>query len=314
MLNTVFLLLVVLGLATQNVARKSFNSRTTGGAFTFSAASCLFSLLVFVISSGGEFDFSIEVLPYSVLFAAAYVTATACVYFSISFGSLALTSLIVQYSLIIPTVFGFVLWGEKISLLVIVGIILLCISLALINCNGKSKKNDEADGDAEPAFEDGFHRKRNETAPGGAQKNITPKWIIYVFLAFVGNGLCSTVQKAHQMKFDGKYESEMMICALLLSFISLFALALIKERSDIKGALKTGCIQCTVCGFANGAVNLLVLTLSLKMAASLMFPIISAGGIVATYLVSLFIYRERMTRSETAGMIIGIASIIALNL
>lgn len=61
-------------------------------------------------------------------------------------------------------------------------------------------------------------------------------------------------------------------------------------------------------------VNFLVLVLSVRMDASVMFPIISAGGIVATYLVSLLVYKEKMTPQQTVGTFIGVVSIVVLNL
>ena len=78
--------------------------------------------------------------------------------------------------------------------------------------------------------------------------------------------------------------------------------------------LKAGALAYSVCGVANGLVNYFVLVLSTRMDASVMFPVISAGGIVSAYFVSLFLYKEKMSRRQTAGLIIGIFSIIVLNL
>ena len=45
---------------------------------------------------------------------------------------------------------------------------------------------------------------------------ITWKWILYVLLAFLGNGACSTVQVLQQRTFAGAYKNELMIMALLI--------------------------------------------------------------------------------------------------
>lgn len=285
MLNAILLLCVVIGLTIQSVTRKSYSARCNGGAFTFSAASTLFALLVFFITSNGKLEFCISVIPYAILFAISYVAATVFAFLSIKEGSLSLSSLIIQYSLIVPTVFGFAMWGEPFTAGVAIGIALLVVSLALINYNGKTEN-----------------------------KTVTPKWLFFVAIAFLGNGICSTVQKAHQMSSGGLYKNEFMILALAISFTATAVIAIVTERADMKRNIKHGVLTYSACGIANGLVNFLVLILSVRMDASVMFPLISAGGIVATYLVSLFVYKEKMTTQQTIGMFVGIASIIALNL
>jgi drug/metabolite transporter (DMT)-like permease len=284
-LEYIFLAAVVVGTTVQNVTRKSFNSKARGGAFTFSAAATLFALLVFVVTSGGRFEFNLSIVPYALIFAVAYIATAVFMLLAIKEGSLALTSLIIQYSLIMPTVFGFALLGEEVGVFLIVGIVLLLVSLALINLEGKSDK-----------------------------KTVTPRWLIYVILSFLGNGLCSTSQKAQQIYYDGQYKNEFMIVALSISFVFMLFAALITERKDMLHNLKVGVPTYSICGLTNGLVNFLVLVLSTKMPASVMFPVISAGGIVTTYFVSLFIYKEKMSVRQTVGLFVGIASIIALNL
>jgi multidrug transporter EmrE-like cation transporter len=70
-----------------------------------------------------------------------------------------------------------------------------------------------------------------------------------------------------------------------------------------------------LCGAANGAVNLFVILLSTnKMNPSLMFPLISAGGIVITSLVSIFVYKEKLSLLQYIGVVMGIGAIVFMNL
>ncbi len=285
MLNSILLITVVLGVTVQNVARKSYNKSARGGALTFSAASTLFALFIFLITSGGRLNFTREIIPYALIFALAYSAATIFMLPAIKHGSLSLTSLIIQYSLIVPTVFGFVFWQEDIRIGGIIGILLLLISLALINREDRSQK-----------------------------KTVTARWLFFVSLAFIGNGACSTVQKAQQIAFVGEYKNEFMILALIISLAIMSSAAVISERKELRHNLKSGLPTYALCGLANGIVNFLVLLLSSRMAASVMFPIISAGGIAAAYAVATLFYKEKMSRVQTAGLVIGIASIISLNL
>ena len=278
------LTLIAAGISIQQVTQKSYNLRVTGRAYSFTAASALISAFIFFIASGGTLEFSAEMIVYSALFAIAHCTATVSSFLAIRTGSLSLTSLIVQYSLIIPTFCGFIMFDEPLKPTLFIGIAILLVSLIFINFEGKQ------------------------------EKKITLKWCVFVLLAFAGNGALSVIQKVQQIKFDGLYKSEFMIVALLITVVILIVFALFSEKNQITYNLKSGALWYTICGLANGAVNFLVLVMSNKMPASVMFPIISAGGIIITALVSIFVYKEKLSVLQKISMLLGIISIIILNL
>jgi len=133
-------------------------------------------------------------------------------------------------------------------------------------------------------------------------------------MAFVANGACCTVQKVQQINFGGNYKNEFMIIALSISALLLLAAAFFSKKEDVGYSLKKGFPYYSVSGIANGAVNYLVLVLSTKMAASLMFPIISAGGIIFTMIVSLLLYKEKLSLYQKIGFAFGLASVVVLNI
>ena len=284
-MNYMLLTLVTLGVSIQQICKKAYNKKTGGGAFTFSAATSLIALLFFIGTSKGEFNFQPELLWYSISFAICFCLASVCSFLAISTGSLSLTSLFTQYSLLIPTIYGLLFLNESASTFLLVGILLLLASVIFVNFESKGEK-----------------------------KQITLKWFVFVFLAFVGNGCCSAIQKVQQLNFNGLYKNELMIVALGIVTLTLFIISLFAERDSIKFNIKKGCMLFLISGLANGLVNYLVLVLSSKMPASVMFPVISAGGIVATALVSIFVYKEKLSKYQIIGLILGTISIIALNL
>ena len=146
------------------------------------------------------------------------------------------------------------------------------------------------------------------------QKQIKLKWIIYVAIAFFGNGLCSTVQKVQIIDFNGRYKNEFMVVALLFVAISLFVVSFYMERKEITESIKKGIVPIVICGLANGISNIVVMALSLKMSASVMFPLIAAGSVVVTYFVSVLWYKEKMTITQKIGFALGVSSVIFLNL
>ncbi len=278
----------VIGCTIQQIAKKAYNKKIAGGTFTFTAMSILFALVIFIISAGGKFNFNLEILPFALGFALSYGAASIGSFLAIGTGPLSITSMIVQYSLIIPTIYG-LCTGDEASPFLYVGLGLLFISLFLVNIEKK-----------------------------GEEKKITLKWGIFALLAFFGNGLCSTVQKAQQDVFvteqnpDG-YKSEFMIIALIVSLVSIAIAALIFEKKGLGAKIKTGAHWYIICGLANGLVNLFVIMLA-KYEASIVFPVISAGGIVATALVGIFIYKEKLSVMQIIGMVLGTSSIVFLNL
>lgn len=281
-MNAIFLLLVILGISAQHVTTKAYSTKA-GGAYSFSAAKTLTVLIVFTLTAGRNLTFSSESIIYSVAFAIAYSVNAIFTVLAINTGPLSLTSLIGQYSLIIPTLCGLLILNEEAGVALIIGIVLLLVSLLLINLEGKKE-----------------------------EKKITLKWGIYVFLSFVGNGGCSTIQKIQQIKCNGAYKSEFMIIALLISTIALFICTLISERDIMVHSFKKGFPYYSTCGLANGAVNFFVLVLATRMPASVMFPIISAGGIVTTALISIFVYKEKLSLPQKIGMVLGIAAVVVL--
>ena len=119
--------------------------------------------------------------------------------------------------------------------------------------------------------------------------------------------------KGSQIKFDGAGKNEFMIIALLISFVAIFAIALVFERNNIAKKITAGAHLYIICGLSNGLVNLFVMMLAV-WPASVVFPIISAGGILLTTIIGVTVYKEKLTVIQIIGMVLGTVSIILLNM
>lgn len=283
-MNGVLLAAISVGICIQQVAKKAYNSKG-GGAFTFSAAGAAFSLIIYLLTGGGSLNFTGEIIPYALGFALTYSMALIGSFLAVKYGPLSISSLVMQYSLLIPTVYGLTVLGEPVKLTLLIGLALLGISLFLVNKKSKEQ---------------------------GVRLSF--KWAICVLVNFVGNGGCSTIQKVQQLDFNGAYKSEFMLIAIAISVVVLFVAALFTEKDRVGYNLKTGLGWYALCGLANGGVNFGTMVLANRMSASLMFPIISAGGIIATSLVSVFFYKERLSAHQLVGLILGIVAIVAMNI
>lgn len=270
----------------QNVFRKQFSLRCQGGDYFFSTMVSFFALLFFLLTAD-RISFSNEILPYSVGFAAVYALATVCLGLAIKAGSLAITSLIISYSLIIPTLYGFVFLNEKTTILKCGGILLLLISLFLVRAKAQGEEKS-----AKP----------------------TVKWVIYLVLAFIANGMCSVIQNAQQRKFDGAHNSNFMILALSISTVILLVVSLVLEGNTVLNTLKKGIVLSAACGICNGATNYLVMVIMVVVASSVFFPVLSAGGLVLTFVISLVFYREKFIPRQIVGLACGLVSLVFLNI
>ena len=282
-MSVLYLITIILGVSFQNVVKKPFTQKTKGKGLFFFGLMVSFTAMLFFIVTAKGFEWNNKLIIYSICFAAAYTTSSVGTLYAVATGPLSLTSLIVSYSLILPTVYGLVFLNDPISLKLIIGIILLIISLFLINNKEKS------------------------------EIIISFKWLIYVTLAFLGNGMASVFQKMQQAAFDGAYKNEFMIVSLGIVALFMGIFALKKERKEIKTYIKAGWHLAIACGIVNGITNLFVMILTNIMPVSIMFPMISAGGIIITYIVSRFFYKEKLSRLQFIGFVMGIASVIFLS-
>lgn len=284
MVNYLLVSLIVVLVTVQNFFKKVAEKKASNFVFSFATGSTLAALLVFLFTSGGKFEFSFEYLKYSFAFATAYSTTLISTIYALLIGPLALTSLISSFSLILPAIYSILFLNEEISFLLIVGLMLLAVSLVLIN----------------------FEKK-------GEEKKITFKWVLMCAIGFFGNGFCSIFQKLQQIEFSGKFKSEFMIIAFMICVIIFFIVTLITEKKIWLHNFKKCFVYYFPCGIANGVVNYLVIFLSLRMAASIMFPIISAGGNVLTFAIALLFFKEKLSVPQSIGLIIGTVAAVILN-
>ncbi len=103
-----------------------------------------------------------------------------------------------------------------------------------------------------------------------------------------------------------------MILALAVAAVVMLIFAITKKELKRMSALclGTGVLN----GACNGAVNLLVMVLGGILPNSVLFPSISAGGIAISFVLAILIYKEKLSRLQVTGYVMGIASVVLLNL
>ena len=242
----------------------------------------LFWLVAFLFD--GTFDW--KVLPYSILFAVCYTICNVGLINALKIGSVALTSLILQLSLIGVSAWGFLFWDAKFTPLIAFGLILVVIALWLCLYTGKKS-------------EDRF----------------SWKWLIFTLMAFAGNAGCSIVQKTQQMQFNGQYGNFLMMIAIAISAIICIFIYLCSDKTDFAVTAKTSWYFPVSAGICNALLNLFVIFLATsELSPSLIYPVLAIGGLMLTTTCSALIFKEKMRWWQWLGIGLGIISVGILSL
>lgn len=198
---------------------------------------------------------------------------------ALALGPMSLTGTIASFSLIVPVLFGLCFLREKLSVIGVIGIVLLLVSIVLIN-----------------------YKKGGE---------ISVKWSVFSVLTLLFNGLCSVIQKIHQIRFPALYRNEFMVWAMLTTWFVLVTTSLFQKEQRKKMPFT---LLGVISGAMNGIANYIVLYLAALENATVLFPIVSAANTVAVWLHGRFMFKEKLTPSGIIGLVMGIAAVVLLKI
>ena len=91
------------------------------------------TILFLVLGLMSGFSWHLETMLFGLFYGISLCISMHTGFKALSIGPMALTSIIASFSLIIPFLFGIILWNETLTLLKFSGIILLLLSIFLIN-------------------------------------------------------------------------------------------------------------------------------------------------------------------------------------
>lgn len=284
----IFLLLACVSTSITNILGGYFNKRTAGkkdAQMIYTFIAILSSLIVWWIMYAINFSFDAKVLPYSVMFGLFLTLGIICNIFALKTGPIVLTSLIVQISTVMVAVWGLIFWNTEFTIKVILGIILVVVSLFL--CLYTKKQEEDA-----------------------KTQKITFKWLVFVMLAFVGNGGCLVVQKMQQTAFNNQHGNMLMAFAMVVSIIVGTVVLIKSDKVDLKPIVKKGGIFAGFVGICNVLLNLFVILLAkTSLSPNLIYPTIAVGSLIITSILSIFLFKERLKWWQWIGVAIGIAAV-----
>ena len=222
---------------------------------------------------------------------------------------MSLTSMLVTFSLILPCAYGVIVLHERPTIPQYVGLGLFFVSLFLIRS---------------PALQG--------EKPAVPARKLSGKWAFFTTTTLISNGCFAIVQKLHQTRFPGLYAAEFTACAAtvnLLVFGLLFLIALQKrkkaallsaetpEQTETPAASKPFVLSLVAGAFAGGcggAFNFCQVRLAATENAAILYPVLSAGIMLAVFLAGRFILKEKITKLQALGFAVGVCAVVLLKI
>ena len=304
MLFVVVSLISILVLTAQGTLIKIFGDKRPGAEITYTLVSSVCALLLFggiALFSGSQYN--PQSLLYSLFFAVCYAGSTITFVLAVNCGSLALTSTIHSFALIIPTVLGFLIWNEPVSAIKIVGIVIFAVSLLLIG-----EKVDKG------------------------QKLISAKWLVLMIISFFCEGFAPVAIKMHSIALGEKAAAEangvFMALAYVMAVVGILVAALLKEgrvtipsadgkkpKNFMLDSLKIALPFAAAGGVCNGLYNFMnTIVSNNNLNVSVFFPVISAGQLILTLVIAMVFFKEKLSLKQLFAIGFGIVAIVLLNI
>ncbi len=286
-----YIVAAVLSFILQNMSNKEFSRRLPCqlhglALFNAIALTCCAGALalaggVGALSGGGW----LLALTYAITFDVAVVLIVT----SMSMGPMGATVLIINMSMLLPVTAGLVAWGEQLTLLKGAGIVcmLLVLVLSALSNGGDSKR-------------------------GGV------KWLILSISTMVVNGVLSIQQKLLSLYFPNDGVMEFSFATFMLAALICWAMVAVYRARGASFKPWTSrvaplmlCAAGVGLGTAGGNVFQL---LSLELLPAIVsFPLVQGSVVLSLWLLSILVYRDKVTLPGLLSLAAGIAGIIMLS-
>lgn len=284
MIYLLLLFSIVLGVVKSSVYNQYAKTEKPdiSGIFRFNAVSYGTAAVVALLCGVGK-----SLSPVTVACAFGYAVVVfslqAMSVAAMTIGPMSLTSLFVLYGMIIPSLAGPVFWREPFGPLQAAGMAVMLLSIWMLR-----GKNDSV-----------LANKR---------------WVWMTAVCFVLSGMAGVMEKIHQTS-EAKAERLMFLfaaCTMMFLFSVIGCLVAGKHSKKAMGrsVLLLGGVSGAVVGFYS-QINL---TLAGELNSLIYYPVANGGALLLTVLISVAVFREKLSARRLAGFLLGLLSIVLLSL
>ena len=269
---------------TESVLVRNYAKKHGSGGMLMNAIVALFATLFFVITDTDGFYAPIEMIPIAVLNAFLFGAGFYTSFLAYRCGPYGLTRLISNFSLLFSIFYGIFFLNEQPGITTYIGIVMIFAAMVLIN-----------------------YKKKGED-----EKGVSLKWFICVTISLFANGFIAILTRMQQIRFNDTCSKEFQIISIGGSFLLLAVIGLILDRDKLSYFLKHGVLYGIGAGIANGAKNFLTLMIYMLLPLSVVSPMKTGLGMLATFVLALFVYKEKYSKKQIVGVILGVVAVLLL--
>lgn len=250
---------------------------------------CLIASLGFLACADTSLPLQADTLVYGVLGGILFFGASFFSAKSLQIGSMALSSIMTNMSLILPLLYSVLLLNEPFTLFHLTGGILFICTFILSASGSKQKSN------------------------GGFL------WVILVTLAFFSNGMNAVVTKYYVLNATLPQNNTFMAITYFTASLAFLVTFLQRAGRTARPTKSSGYLArllliSTVSAAGSFGGNLLLTYLANKVDGAILYPCVNGGLCLVLTVVSCLVFRERMTMKKAVAIVLGCSAIIILNL
>lgn len=293
-----FAILAILSFALQNTCCKEYGNRYPNTLYAQSVMIFVSLTIVAGIMAalGGAQPLTPGGYLLALAFGVAFVVTLAGMTIAMNCGHMGITLLIQNSSLLIPAVYGVLVWHEQLTVFKALGIAFILALLAL----------SAGDGDAAAGNVKNWNRKR---------------WLIITAVAFLGDGVlailqgmmsreCATTSSVNFTFWTSVFS--VAVSALLIAFYRLRGRSekLVRSRRDL-AAFSGLCAGIGVGTAGGNCFSILALT---QLPSVVLFPLRQGGLVLVMWMVGVLLYREKVNRRGLVMLAVGLIGLILINI
>ncbi len=294
-MNTLLIILGICAFAANSISIRTFQlkcERQNSDTYLFQSLFCLVAAAAYSVSGGFVFELSVSQTLSAALFGLFFAMAVLFSAECFICGPMSLTSVIVNSSVVIPVLYSCIVLKENITLTQISGCILLILTFFL------------------STFQKGK----------AAGKGVSSKWVFLVLIAFASNGITAIIQKLYKITAPNSDGNMFMSFAYLTAAVVLLISFAVKKKevkaakAVSRNALPMAIALVFIAGLGSFIGNGILMNLSTKVSAALLYPFVNGGLCVTVSAFSIIIFREKLDFKKSITILAGLSAIIVLNL